>query len=180
MSACSRIGILILLLAAAIVPALQSQNASTQPKPSQRGSVSQQIAAAKISVDYSRPVARGRELFGKLVPFGRIWNPGADEATNITVSTAVRINGQALPAGSYTIWADPGPEQWAIIFSKAHPVFHIPYPGAGKDALRLTVRPRAGAHMETLAFYFPVVDGRKGELVLHWGTVVVPLQIDVP
>ena len=66
-----------------------------------------------------------------------------------------------------------------MIFSRAHPVFHTPYP-AGRDALRVAVTPRAGEHMETLSFYFPVVDGKKAELVLHWGTVVVPLQLDVP
>jgi len=148
-------------------------------KPSQRGTVSQKIANTLVSIDYSRPVARGRQLFGALVPYGRIWNPGADAATNITVSTDIKVNGQALPAGSYSIWAEPQPEKWTIIFSRAHPVFHTPYP-AGKDALRVTAPARAGAHMETLAFYFPVVDGKKAELVLHWGTVVVPLQLEVP
>jgi len=148
-------------------------------KPSQRGTVSQRIANTLVSIDYSRPVAHGRELFGALVPYGRIWNPGADAATNITLSTDIKVNGQTLPAGSYSIWAEPQPEKWTIIFSRAYPVFHRPYP-AGKDALRVTATPRAGSHIETLAFYFPVVDGKKAELVLHWGTVVVPLQLEAP
>jgi hypothetical protein len=66
-----------------------------------------------------------------------------------------------------------------LIFNRNHAVWHTRYP-EGQDALRVEVAPRTGAHMETLAFYFPVVDGRKGELVLHWGTVVVPVTIDVP
>jgi hypothetical protein len=65
------------------------------------------------------------------------------------------------------------------MFSKNAGAWHTRYP-EGQDALRLQVTPRTGSHMETLAFYFPVVDGRKGELVLHWGTVVVPLAIEVP
>lgn len=150
------------------------------PKPSQAASVMQQIADTKITITYSRPVARGRELFGKLVPYGKIWNPGANDATSIIVSTPITVNGQKLPAGSYSIWADPGETEWTWIFSKAYPVFHIPYPGEAKDALRLRVKPRAASHMETLAFYFPVVDGRKAEMVLHWGTVVVPFEIIVP
>lgn len=148
-------------------------------RPSQHGSVSQQIADTRITIEYNRPVARGRELFGKLVPWGRIWNPGADAATNMALSTNVQVNGQALPAGTYSLWAEPQPDRWTIIFSRAHPVFHTPYP-AGRDALRVEATPRPGPHMETLAFYFPVVDGKRAELVLHWGTVVVPLQIEVP
>ncbi|OFV96175.1 MAG: hypothetical protein A3F68_04935 [Acidobacteria bacterium RIFCSPLOWO2_12_FULL_54_10] len=149
------------------------------PKPSQHGTVSQQIAGTKITIEYNRPVARGRELFGSLVRWGRVWNPGADDATNIAISTDVEINGAKLAAGTYSLWAEPQPDRWTIIFSKAHPVFHVPYP-AGQEALRVSAIPRKGDHMETLAFYFPAVDGKKSELVLHWGTVVVPLSLTVP
>jgi len=146
---------------------------------SQHGSVSQQIADTKVAIDYNRPVARGRQLFGALVPWERIWNPGANEATNITLSTDVKVNGQSLAAGTYTIWTEPRPDKWTIIFSKATNVWHIPYP-PGKDVLHVTAVPRTGSHMETLTFYFPVVDEKKAELDLHWGTVIVPLQLEVP
>jgi hypothetical protein len=149
------------------------------PKPSQRGTVSQRINETTITLDYSRPVARGRELFGKLVPYGRIWCPGADDATTIELTTDVTVNGQPLAKGKYSIWAEPNESKWVLIFNKAYAVWHTRYP-AGQDALRVEVTPRAGAHMETLAFYFPVVDGKKGELVLHWGAVVVPLAIEAP
>lgn len=149
------------------------------PLLSQHGSVTQHVGAAVISVDYNRPVARGRDLFGALVPWGRVWTPGADSATTITVSTDVKIEGQTLPAGTYSLWTEPQQEKWTVIFNRVHPVFHTRYP-AGQDVLRVTATPREGAHMETLAFYFPVVDGTHAELVLHWGTMVVPLGIDVP
>ena len=147
--------------------------AAPKVKPSQHGTVSQRIADTTITLEYNRPVARGRELFGKLVPYGRVWCPGADDATTIEVSTKVTFEGQELPAGKYSVWTEPGPEKWIVIFNKQANVFHTRYP-AGQDALRLEVTPRTGSHMETLAFYFPVVDGHKGELALHWGTVVVP------
>jgi len=68
-----------------------------------------------------------------------------------------------------------------MIVNRAQPIFHTSYPTvADQDVLALEVTPRAGSHMETLAFYFPVVNGTHAELVLHWGTVVVPLGIDVP
>jgi hypothetical protein len=153
--------------------------AAQDVKKSQHALVRQQVAGTLITVEYNRPVARGRTLFGGIVPWGRTWTPGADTATSIVLSTSVKVNGNELAAGGYTIWAQPGPEKWTIIFSRAYPVFHVPYP-AGKEVLRSEVVPRTGTHMETLAFYFPVVEERHAELVLHWGTVVVPISIDVP
>jgi hypothetical protein len=168
------------VIAAALVCA-SSLAAQQEPKikPSQHGSVTQRIADTTITVDYNRPVARGRELFGKLVPYGRIWCPCADDATTLETSTAIKIDGQDLPAGKYSVWTEPGPDSWTVIVSKSAAAWHTKYP-QGQDALRLQVTPRTGSHMETLAFYFPMVDGRKAELVLHWGTVVVPLAIEVP
>src|SRR5690242_822682 len=85
------------------------------PRRSQHGTVSQQVADTKITIEYNRPVARGRELFGKLVPWGRVWTPGADQATTISVSTAVKVNGQQLPAGTYSLWTVPNPDKWTVI-----------------------------------------------------------------
>ena len=150
-------------------------------KPSQHGSVTQLVATTTITVDYNRPVARGRELFGALVPYDRVWCPGADDCTTLTVSTDVTIEGHALPAGTYSLWAKPGAARWTLILNRAHPIFHTRYQTvADQDILTIDVTPRAGSHMETLAFYFPVVNAKHAELVLHWGTVVVPLAIDVP
>jgi hypothetical protein len=164
---------------AVLVGAFASAQAPQQgPKPSQRGTVSQRINATIITIDYSRPVARGRELFGALVPYGRVWCPGADDATTIDVSTAVKLNGQELPKGVYSVWTEPNAAKWVVIFNRSAFAWHTRYP-AGQDALRIDVTPRTGSHMETLAFYFPIVEGRKAELVLHWGTVVVPVEIEV-
>jgi hypothetical protein len=150
-------------------------------KLSQHGTVMQQVANTTITVDYNRPVARGRDLFGALVPYDRVWCPGADDCTTIAVSTDITIEGHALPAGTYTLWAKPGAAKWTMIVNGAHPVFHTRYQTiADQDVLTLDVTPRAGPHMETLAFYFPLVNAKHAELVFHWGTVVVPLAIDVP
>jgi hypothetical protein len=108
-----------------------------------------------------------------------VWNPGADTATQVTFSSNVLINGQALSAGTYSLWAIPGRETWTVIFNRAAPVWHTPYPGPEQDALRLDVQATSGTHMETLVYYFPVVDGLRTTLHLHWGTTVVPLEIRV-
>lgn len=166
---------------ASLLPAgadAQSDN-SSEPRKSQAGSVSQTVGTTTISIRYIRPVARGRELFGNIVKWDKEWTPGADSATLITVSKPIQINGATLAAGTYSIWAKPNKDKWVVIFSNAQPVFHIPYPGNSTEVMRVEATPRAGQHMETLAFYFPVVEGRKAELVLHWGTVVVPFAIEV-
>lgn len=151
---------------------------SPRIKPSQLASVTQSIGATEVKITWRRPVARGRALFGSLVKWGEIWTPAADSAVVFTTSTPITVEGKPLDAGSYAIWAIPDSASWTVIFSRDAAVFHLRYPGPSRDALRVTVSPRKGDHMETLAFYFPVVDGTKAELRLHWGTTIVPLQLE--
>jgi hypothetical protein len=172
------LGVIVALIAGAAA-SVAAQDAAPKIKPSQHGSVSQRINETVITIEYNRPVARGRELFGRLVPYGRIWCPCADDATTIQLSEGIKVEGQDLAAGRYSVWTEPNPDQWTVIFNRTADTFHTRYP-QGQDALRVTVKPRTGSHMETLAFYFPTVEGRKAELVLHWGTTVVPLALEVP
>jgi hypothetical protein len=143
---------------------------------SQPAEVRQRMGPVEIGVAYNRPSARGRDLFGGLLEWAEVWNPGANEATRIAVSHDVLVEGEPLPAGRYSLWAVPDPEEWTLVFSRAHDVFHTPYP-EGHDALRLRIRPERGPHMETLAFYFPVAAQDSVRLHLHWGEVVVPLTL---
>jgi hypothetical protein len=150
---------------------------------SQRGSVAQSVGFTEISVQYGRPVARGRTLFGDsaLVRWDRIWNPGADSATRISFDHDVQVEGRDVKAGEYTMWLLPrstGP--WTFILSRAAHVFHTPYPGEEQDALRVDVTPERGAHMETLALYFPVVNRDEAVLRVHWGETIVPVRIKAP
>ena len=148
---------------------------------SQRGSVTQMVAFTEISVVYGRPVARGRALFGALVPWDSVWHPGADSATRITFSKDVLIEGKPLHAGEYTLWLVPraaGP--WTVIFSRAAHVFHKPYPGTRLDVLRVEVAPEQASQMESFAIYFPMVLRDEAIMRLHWGTTAVPLRIKAP
>jgi hypothetical protein len=161
---------------------LSASAAQTQGYPfSQRGSVTQMVAYTEISVVYGRPVARGRALFGALVPWDSVWHPGADSATRITFSRDVLIEGKPLRAGEYTLWLIPhatGP--WTVIFSRAAHVFHKPYPGARFDVLRVDVTPEQVSQMESFAIYFPMVLKDEAVMRLHWGTTAVPIHIKAP
>lgn len=150
---------------------------------SQRGTVSQRVGLSDILIEYNRPTARGRTLFGPsaVVRPGRIWHPGADSATRITFSRDVQLEGHPIPAGRYTLWllpAESGP--WILIVSRAVEIYHAPYPGEEFDALRAPVTPETGSHMEALAFYFPVVTPDSTTLRLHWGTTIIPIRIRAP
>jgi hypothetical protein len=157
-----------------------SRTAAAQNVPrSQLGTVMQQVAAAHIELLYRRPVAHGRALFGALVPWGKIWTPSADSAARITVSVPVTVNGEALPAGTYGIWAIPDSSSWTIIFSGSAAAFHLRYP-EGHDVLRVQSKPQHGDHVESLLFAFPMVDADSATLQLRWGTTIVPLTIRAP
>ena len=147
---------------------------------SQKGGAYQRIGYTEIQITYNRPVARGRDLFGSLVKWGRIWNPGADSATTIVFSDRVWVNDHELPAGSYSLWLIPTESApWTVIFSRRIEIYHTPYPGEEHDALRFQVEPETGAHMEVLAFYFPELLQDRGVLRMHWGETVIPLSIRV-
>lgn len=150
---------------------------------SQRGAVSQRVGLTDIDLVYNRPVARGRTLFGSsgLIKYDQVWHPGADSATRVAFSREVHVEGRPLAPGEYSLWLTPratGP--WTLIVSRAARVFHQPYPGEANDAIRVDVLPETGAHMETLAYYFPVVARDSTVLRLHWGTTIVPIRIRAP
>lgn len=148
---------------------------------SQRATLSQNIAFTRIDIEYGRPVARGRELFGKLVPWDSVWHPGADSATRIKFSHDVIVQGKALAAGDYSLWLIPrGNRPWTLIFSRKAHVFHTPYPGSASDVLRIEILPETGFHMESLALYFPMVLRNDAIMRIHWGAVMLPVTIKAP
>ncbi|MEK7401932.1 MAG: DUF2911 domain-containing protein [Gemmatimonadota bacterium] len=148
---------------------------------SQRSSVTQNVALTAISLEYGRPVARGRVLWGQLVPWDSIWHPGADSATRMTLNHNILVEGKPLPAGEYSLWLIPRERAaWTVIFSKAAHTFHKPYPGSQFEALRLDVMPETTSHMESFAIYFPAVLRDEATLRLHWGTTAVSLKVKAP
>ncbi len=151
-----------------------------QVRKSQAAAVSQRVANTEVTLTYSRPVARGRVLFGGIVPYGQVWNPGADQATAVTFSRDVMVNGQALAGGKYSLWSIPAADRWTMIFSRAADVYHTPYPGEGQDVLRLDITPEVAAHAEVMTFDFPLVEGKDAVLRFHWGTTSVPMTVTVP
>lgn len=147
---------------------------------SQHAAVTQHIGQTEVTIVYNRPSARGRKLFGGIVKWGREWCPGADSATTFALNQDVLVGGQRLAAGTYSVWAIPDTAEWTLIFSRAAHVFHLPYPGAAQDALRIKLKPQTGPYLETLAFYFPAADPQRALLNLHWGETIVQVPLEHP
>lgn len=153
--------------------------AQPQPRRSQRQEVVQMVGATRIEAMYIRPVARGRDLFGALVPYGRVWTPSADSAMRLTFSTDVRVAGQELKAGSYSVWTIPDTAQWTIVFNTRPAAFHLTH-SAADDILKVSAKVDSLSHVETLTLSFPVVDGRAAVMQIQWGTRAVLIPIEVP
>lgn len=147
------------------------------PRRSQRAEMMQMLGDTEIRAMYIRPVTRGRQLFGALVPYGRVWTPSADSAMRISFSTDVEIEGHRLKAGSYAVWAIPDSTEWTMIFNKSDRAFHLTY-RESDDALRVTAKIDSLPHVETLTLGFPVVDGRKAVMQIQWGSTAVRLNLE--
>jgi uncharacterized NAD(P)/FAD-binding protein YdhS len=170
------------LLYATLAVMASSTSGAAQGYPfSQRGSVTQNVALTEIVVTYGRPVARGRELFGQLVPWDSVWHPGADSATRVTFSHDVLVEGHSLKAGDYSVWLIPRRSgSWTFIISRAAHVFHKPYPGPDDDVMRLEVPTERLSHMESLAIYFPQVLRDEAVMRIHWGETGISVHIKAP
>jgi hypothetical protein len=146
---------------------------------SEKGTVSQTVDGTTITLEYSRPVARGRNPFPDVVRWGRMWTPGANWATTFEVDRAVHLNGLDVPKGKYSVWMIPGADEWTVTLNRDARRFHTSPPSSSDEQARFTVKPATAAHMETLAFYFPVVTRDGATLDMHWGTTVIPMRITV-
>jgi hypothetical protein len=96
-----------------------------------------------ITVDYSSPRAKGRKIYGGLVPYGEVWRAGANEATTFVTTADLMVGGNHVPAGSYTIFAIPKQDKWTLVISKKTGEWGIPYPGAGEDLVRVDMKASA-------------------------------------
>ncbi|HCY76526.1 MAG TPA: hypothetical protein DHV28_11445 [Ignavibacteriales bacterium] len=149
------------------------------PRPSPDATVSQYIGVTKISVDYSSPAVKGRKIWGELVPFGEVWRTGANEATTITFSDPVTINGNELTAGTYGIHMIPNANEWEIIFSKDVRVDGSSTFDPKKEVLRVKVKPEENPFTERMTFLFTDVTDNSGNVALVWDKLKVSFKIEV-
>lgn len=148
--------------------ALVTLGAAHLQRASPHESVSASIDGADISITYGRPYMRGRTIFGGLVPYGRVWCPGADEATTLTTSKPLRIGNLTLDAPQYTLWILPTANEWQLVVSKETGQFHTQYRSAN-DLGRPPLEKRAlDTPVEQLTFALKKTPSGGGAIVLTW------------
>ena len=110
------------------------------PRGSQHSVITQRIGITDVTINYHRPLVKGRPIWGKLVPYGEVWRAGANEATTFVTTTDLMVGGKHVPAGSYTIFAIPNKDKWTLVISKKTGEWGIPYPGADQDLVRVDMK----------------------------------------
>lgn len=118
---------------------VQATDKSKRPSPAAHAEY--QFGDGKtLIVDYSSPRAKGRTVYGGLVPYGQIWRAGANEATTFVTNTDLMVGGKAVPAGSYTIFVIPNKDKWTLIIQKKTGEWGVPYPGEASELLRTDMK----------------------------------------
>lgn len=150
------------------------------PRLSPKASVMQTIGLTEVKITYSSPAVRNRTIWGDLVPYGKVWRTGANEATMISFQDNVAINDQELAAGTYALFTIPGENEWTVIFNKAANQWGAFNYDENEDALRVTVLPHfTDEKKERLGFRINNVTESSAEVKLSWEKIVVPFSISV-
>ncbi len=147
------------------------------PLASQAAEISQVIGLSRITINYHRPGVNGREIWGKLVPFGEVWRAGANENTTIMFESPVEINGNVLPAGTYGLHMIPTTENWTVIFSNISSGWGSYGYDLKEDALRISVKPESAPFEERLSFRFDNPAENSVVVALYWEKLKIPFTV---
>ncbi|MEG2102192.1 MAG: DUF2911 domain-containing protein [Flavobacterium sp.] len=172
-----------LLIALAIIMAPFASEAQVKtPQASPKAYIKQTVGLTDVEVTYSRPGARGRAVFGNLVPFGKLWRTGANENTIINFSDDVVIDGKTLKKGKYAIYTIPKIESWEVIFYLSTDNWGLPENWSDAYvALRTTVKENAlPTPVETFTIGINGLDPNFGYLEMAWENSHVALKFEVP
>jgi hypothetical protein len=121
-----------------------------------------------VKIDYSSPRAKGRKIYGDLVPYGQVWRTGANEATTFVTDGPVVVGGQKVPAGSYTLFTVPEAGKWTLVLSKKTGEWGTDYPGPSEDLVRVPMNvSKTASPVENFTITFDQ-SGSKCTLQLDW------------
>ncbi len=154
-----------------------SERENVVPRVSPNAIAGQTIGITEVRMTYGRPHVRGRKIFGGLVPYDEVWRTGANEATTISFSTPVQIEGNALDAGTYGFFTIPGQDTWTLIFNETADQWGAYNYDSSKDALRVEVEPETAPKHEMMSFNFHNVTDSTATAALYWDETRVPFQI---
>lgn len=171
------------LLACLIFVAVVAGVANAQlefPRLSPKAFVTQTIGDTQLSISYGRPTVNGRNIWDGLVPFGKVWRSGANEATVFEITRDITINGKSLPSGKYSLHTIPGEPEWIVIFNKVWDQWGSFDYDERQDALRIKVVPTTDlTHSESLTYRIEDVSVTSAKVILAWEKLAVIFKVDV-
>lgn len=147
-------------------------------RPSPPATATGKIGAATVTINYSSPSVKGRKIWGDLVPYGKAWRAGANEATVFQTDKAITVEGKALPAGKYSLFVTPAEKEWLFIFNSETGQWGIKRSGEAnhdpaKDVITVSVKPgKSGTMNEKLTY-----EVKNNGFVLRWENMEVPVAI---
>jgi hypothetical protein len=170
--------LLAVVTAATLLTSLASAAELKLPRPSQKAQVMQTVGLTDVTIVYSRPGVKGRAIWGGLVPYDKVWRTGANEATTISFSADVKVNGKPLTAGTYSLHTIPTQKEWTVIFNtKVEPAGYSYTDSA--DALKIQVKPQPHEFVEWMQFSFADIAVEKATVALDWDKLRIPFEIQV-
>ena len=149
------------------------------PRDSQRASVTQRVGITDITINYHRPLVKGRTIWGKVVPYGQVWRAGANENTTITFTDPVTIEGKTLEKGTYGLHMLPNQNEWTVIFSRVNTAWGSFTYKEAEDALRVNVKPQSAEMEEALAYEIDQPTENSAVVTMRWEKVAVPFKVGV-
>jgi len=164
-----------LLITSALLAQIKTPAASPSSK------LTQSVGLMEVTVEYNRPSAKGRTIFGDLVPYGKMWRTGANASSKIGFSEDVTVEGKAIKAGTYAIYATPGENEWEIVFYKNTSFWGLPTEwNADDEAARLKIKPRKLSDaVETLTIDIANISNEGAQIQLSWEKTLVPINFTV-
>lgn len=166
------------LLLAFLATSAVAQPLLRVPQASPRARVEETFGITDVAVEYHRPSVNGRRIWGGLVPYDVVWRAGANESTLVTFSTPVKVEGQAVAPGTYSLFFVPSQSQWTVVLNRFTGGWGTYSYDASEDLLRVKVTPQAGGMQERLAYTFDDAKNDAVTLSLRWEKLRVPIRIE--
>ncbi len=164
-----------LALAAMVsIGSLSAQKDDTKKAPkSPPAKMTQKVGEATVTINYSQPSVKGREIYGELVPYNKVWRTGANNATTFKTDKDIMVNGQRLAAGTYSLFTIPSENEWTIIFNSVLGQWGAYKYDEKNDVLRVMAKPVENKATERMTF----TKGKNGMIYLDWADVRVPIEV---
>ncbi|MFA7227979.1 MAG: DUF2911 domain-containing protein [Melioribacteraceae bacterium] len=149
------------------------------PRVSPNASISQTLGYTGITITYCRPAVHERDIWGALVPYGKVWRTGANEATTIQFTTDVTIQGNKIPAGRYSLFTIPAEKEWVVILNKTDKQWGAFNYKEADDLIRFKEKPEKGIFTERLQFSFANITETSADVILNWENTQISFKIEI-